>query len=131
MFMPGLVRIWNGPLPYDRVMRIPVPPETRSEDLPPMRVNTVTMVLVGIGVWLVALVVVLVLQATGSDLGRMVLICLAGIGFGVLGLAWAVPQHRRSQRREAERASEAAAAADDHQSPTTPPGVPTDQEASR
>ncbi|MEE6281431.1 DUF2530 domain-containing protein [Georgenia sunbinii] len=82
-------------------MRIPVPPETRSEDLPPVRVNTVTMVLVGIGAWLVGLVVVLVLRATGADLGEELLVCLAGIGFGILALGWAVPQHRRSLRREA------------------------------
>lgn len=86
-------------------MRIPVPPETRSEDLPPMRVNTVTMVLVGIGAWVVALVVVLVLGASGSPLDDQVLICLAGIGFGVLALGWAVPQQRRARRREAERAA--------------------------
>jgi len=39
-------------------MRIP---ETRSEDLPPMRVNTVTMFIVGTVVWVLALVVVLIL----------------------------------------------------------------------
>lgn len=87
-------------------MRIPVPPETRSEDLPPVRVNTVTMVLVGIAVWLVGLVVVLVLRATGADLGRELLICLAGIGFGILALGWAVPQHRRALRREAASATD-------------------------
>jgi len=33
-------------------------------------------------------------------------ICLTGIGFGILALGWAVPQHRRSQRAERARAAE-------------------------
>ncbi|HLT85290.1 MAG TPA: DUF2530 domain-containing protein [Phototrophicaceae bacterium] len=76
--------------------------ETRSEDLPPMRVNTVTMFLVGTVAWAVALVVVLVLQATGRELAGAVQICLTGIGIGLLALVWAVPQHRRTLRRERE-----------------------------
>ena len=80
-------------------MRIP---ETRSEDLPPMRVNTVTMFLVGTGVWLVALVVVLLLRAAGHELDGVVQICLTGVGIGLLALVWAVPQHRRALRRERE-----------------------------
>lgn len=69
-----------------------------------MRVDTVTMVLVGIAVWVVALVVVLILRAGGAALDDHALICVAGIGFGVLALGWAVPQQRRARRREAERA---------------------------
>lgn len=86
-------------------MRIP---ETRSEDLPPMRVNTVTMFLVGIGAWAVGLVVVLLLQAAGHAVEGGVQICLTGIGIGVLALGWAVPQHRRTLRREAAARSKEA-----------------------
>ena len=84
-------------------MRIP---ETRSEDLPPMRVNTVTMFIVGTVVWVLALVVVLILQARGAELPGAVQICLTGIGFGILALGWAVPQHRRRHRAERARAAE-------------------------
>lgn len=83
-------------------MRIP---ETRSEDLPPMRVNTVTMFLTGTVVWVLALAVVLVLQATGRELEGAVQICLTGIGIGLLALVWAVPQHRRARRRGRETAA--------------------------
>ncbi len=64
-----------------------------------MRVNTVTMFLVGTVVWVAALVVVLVLQAAGHDLDGAVQICLTGIGIGLLGLGWAVPHERRAARR--------------------------------
>lgn len=66
-----------------------------------MRVNTVTMFLVGIGAWVVGLVVILLLQAAGHGLQGGVQICLTGIGIGVLALGWAVPQHRRTLRRDA------------------------------
>lgn len=71
-----------------------------------MRVDTVTMVLVGIAAWVVALVVVLILRAGGSPLDDQALICVAGIGFGILALGWAVPQQRRARRREAQRAGQ-------------------------
>ncbi|HLV03357.1 DUF2530 domain-containing protein [uncultured Georgenia sp.] len=77
-------------------MRIP---ETRSEELPPMRVNTVTMFLVGTVVWVAALVVVLLLRAAGNDLDGALQICLTGIGIGLLALLWAVPHERRAARR--------------------------------
>ena len=84
-------------------MRIP---ETRSEDLPPMRVNTVTMVIVGTCAWVVALVVVLLVEAGGRTLTGGVQICLTGIGIGILGLGWAIPQHRRTLRRQEQPPSE-------------------------
>lgn len=82
-------------------MRIP---ETRSEDLPPMRVNTVTMFVVGICVWVAALVVVLIVQGGGRELPGAVQICLTGIGIGVLALFWAVPHDRRKRQRAREQA---------------------------
>lgn len=66
-----------------------------------MRVNTVTMFVVGTVAWIVGLGVVLVLGAAGHHLHGGVQICLTGIGLGLLGAAWAVPQHRRAVRREA------------------------------
>ena len=95
-------------------MRIP---ETRSEDLPPMRVNTVTMFIVGTVVWVLALVVVLILQARGVELPGAVQICLTGIGFGILALGWAVPQHRRSLRAERAGAAQQTASAPDRTGP--------------
>ncbi|PYG00993.1 Protein of unknown function [Georgenia satyanarayanai] len=77
-------------------MRIP---ETRSQDLPPMRVNTVTMFLAGTIAWAVGLVVVLVLEATGRHLDGVVAICLTGIAVGLLGMLWGVAQQRRAARR--------------------------------
>ncbi|WP_152192604.1 DUF2530 domain-containing protein [Georgenia satyanarayanai] len=81
-------------------MRIP---ETRSQDLPPMRVNTVTMFLVGTVAWVVALVVVLVLEATGRELDGVVAICLTGIVVGLLGMLWGASVRRRAARREKQR----------------------------
>lgn len=78
-------------------MRIP---ETRSQDLPPMRVNTVTMFLVGTVAWVVGLVVVLVLEATGRELDGGVRICLTGIVVGLLGMLWGASMQRRAARRE-------------------------------
>ncbi|MBD8062441.1 DUF2530 domain-containing protein [Oceanitalea stevensii] len=77
-------------------MRIP---ETRSQDLPPMRVNTVTMFLVGTIAWAVGLVVVLVLEATGRELDGVVPVCLTGIVVGLLGMLWGASQQRRAARR--------------------------------
>lgn len=71
-----------------------------------MRVNTVTMFVVGICAWVVALVVVLVLQAGGRELPGAVQICLTGIGIGILALGWAIPRERRNRRRSEQRAEE-------------------------
>ncbi|WP_454083817.1 DUF2530 domain-containing protein [Georgenia sp. Marseille-Q6866] len=78
-------------------MRIP---ETRSQDLPPMRVNTVTMFLGGTVVWVVALVVVLVLEVTGRELDGVRAICLTGIVVGLLGMLWGASMQRRAARRQ-------------------------------
>ena len=86
-------------LPYDRRV-----PDTSPPPLPPMRVNTVTMVLVGIVVWLLGLVTVMTMRAVGADVGAGVQICLAGIGFGLAALVWAVPVQRRARRRAEPRA---------------------------
>jgi len=69
-----------------------------------MRVNPVTMVLVGMGVWLLALVVLVIADLAGHDLRYGIHICLAGLGFGVAALAWAVPVHRRNTARAQQTA---------------------------
>lgn len=61
------------------------------------------MFLIGTVVWILGLTVVLVLRAMGHGLDGVVQISLTGIGIGVLALVWAVPQHRRSVRRERQR----------------------------
>lgn len=69
-----------------------------------MEVNAVTMVVTGIGLWTLALVVVLVLRAAGAGISPgTVPVCVAGIALGLIGLVWAV-------RRERRRGPEAAAA---------------------
>lgn len=95
-------------------MRIP---QTRSEDLPPMRVNTVTMFIVGTVAWIIALVVVLILQVRGVHVSGGVQICVTGIGFGILALGWAGPQHRRSLRTERAGAAQQTASAPDRTGP--------------
>ncbi|MEE6295667.1 DUF2530 domain-containing protein [Georgenia wangjunii] len=114
-------------------------PQTRPEDLPPMKVNTVTMVLTGIGVWVVALVVVLILRAAGVDLADGILrVCGAGILLGLLALAWAIPQHRGVLRAESEKTAaddaarhgSAASPADDA-ARHAPPAPPADDAAPR
>src|SRR5690625_2360636 len=84
-------------------MRIP---ETRSEDLPPMRVNTVTMFIVGTVVWVVALVVVPILQAPGAALPAPGQLRPAGIGSVTPALGSAGPPRRRGARAARARATE-------------------------
>lgn len=54
----------------------------------PLDVNLRTVLLAGIGGWLVALAVVGVLELTGHSTGRVVWVCLAGIALGGWGLLW-------------------------------------------
>ncbi|WP_242496494.1 DUF2530 domain-containing protein [Xylanimonas protaetiae] len=63
-------------------------PETRRPTPPPQRVDLRRIVLVGIAAWLVALVVAVVLLATGTQGWQWVAICGAGIALGGLGLLW-------------------------------------------
>ena len=68
-----------------------------------MRVNTVTMFVVGTVAWVVGLGVVLALGAAGHDLHGGVQICLTGIGLVVgLGLAFAQQQFGLVPLAEAE-----------------------------
>ena len=59
-------------------------PTPTKQAPPPLQVDTARVVLVGIGLWAVALVVVLLL---GDRVDRMwTWTCVAAIGLGVLGL---------------------------------------------
>jgi len=91
-----------------------------------MRVNAVTMVLVGLAVWVVALVVVLILDARGMEVRDGLHICLAGIGFGLAALAWAIPVQRRSAARAAEPARHGGRDAADPAGSTDPAGPADD-----
>ena len=60
-------------------------PTPTKQSLPPLQVDTARVVLAGIGLWAVALVVLLVL---GDRVDRMwTWTCVAAIGLGALGLA--------------------------------------------
>ncbi len=73
---------------------MPRPPKQAP---PPLQVDTARVVLVGIGLWTVALVVLLVL---GDRVDRMwTWTCLAAIGLGVLG-RWIMKLQGQSPRRE-------------------------------
>lgn len=69
----------------------------RANQLPPARVNPVTMVLVGLGAWLAALLVVLLLNARTGRFGETFHICLAGLALGLVGLVWALILRRRAR----------------------------------
>lgn len=63
---------------------------------PPLRVDTARVVLVGIGIWAVALVVLLLL---GDRVDRMwTWTCVAAIGLGLLGL-WIMKLQGQIPRR--------------------------------
>jgi multidrug transporter EmrE-like cation transporter len=66
---------------------------------PPLRVDTARVVLVGIGVWAVALVVLIVL---GDRVDRLwTWTCLAAIGLGLLGL-WIMKLQGQTSRDDTE-----------------------------
>jgi Flp pilus assembly protein TadB len=63
-------------------------PEQRKPTPDPVHVSLRPVFLVGIGVWLVALVVAVVLWATGSATGLVVWSCVVGALLGVAGYLW-------------------------------------------
>ncbi len=70
---------------------IPDPTEPADHRLPPAKVRMTRVALGGLALWVAALAVVL---ATGlPDLWRDV--CFAGLGLGVLFLAWSLYSDRR------------------------------------
>ena len=69
-------------------------PELRRPGPPPVRVDLRRVLLLGIAAWTVALVVALVLLATGNGDVEVVATCGAGIVLGGAGLLWE-KRHRR------------------------------------
>ncbi|NCT90557.1 DUF2530 domain-containing protein [Cellulomonas sp. APG4] len=70
----------------------------QPSELEPVHVDLRTVFLVGIAVWLLALVVSVVLTATDHLDGRIPWICVTGAVLGLLALAW-------ESRTRAERQS--------------------------
>jgi hypothetical protein len=70
-------------------------PDRRRPDPAPWRVDLRVVILVGMGLWAVALVVCAVLLALGTISPRAVTTCGAGLVLGLLGLAW----ERRNRTR--------------------------------
>jgi hypothetical protein len=63
-------------------------PSRRRPDPAPLSVNRGRVALVGIGVWVVALVVTWVRWRVGDASSTSVWTCLAGIGLGLAALVW-------------------------------------------
>ncbi len=66
-------------------------PDRRRPDPAPRRVDLRVVILVGMGLWTLALVVSTVLLVTGVLGPRAVATCGAGLVLGLLGLVW---EHR-------------------------------------
>ena len=62
--------------------------DRRRPDPPPVRVDMGRVLLVGIGAWLVALIVTVVLWWVGAVTSTPVWSCVAGATLGIAGLAW-------------------------------------------
>lgn len=77
------------------VLEILLHPERRRPDPAPVHVDLRRVVLVGMGLWALALVVTGVLWAVGAVAPNVVWTCAAGVGLGVLALLW----ERRHRRR--------------------------------
>ena len=60
----------------------------RPSELEPVHLNLRRIFWVGIALWVLALVVSLVLTATGHLDGRIPWICVTGAGLGFLALLW-------------------------------------------
>ncbi|ARU50731.1 DUF2530 domain-containing protein [Cellulosimicrobium cellulans] len=70
-------------------------PDRRRPDPGPWRVDLRVVILVGMGLWTVALVVCTVLLVTGTIAPRAVATCGVGLVLGLLGLVW----ERRNRTR--------------------------------
>jgi len=71
----------------------------RRADPPPAKVNAVTLTVGGTVLWLIATVVIGVLQATGHVPQRWLHVCLAGLVMGVLSVGWGYVHEHRKRRR--------------------------------
>ncbi|MFC7404630.1 DUF2530 domain-containing protein [Georgenia alba] len=71
----------------------------RSPDPPPAKVNAVTLTVTGTMVWIVATVVVGALDLLGHVPERWLDVCFAGLGLGVVAVAWGYVHEYRQRRR--------------------------------
>jgi len=76
-------------------------PDRRRPDPAPRRVDLRVVILAGMALWTLALVVCVVLLATGLLGARAVATCGAGLVLGLLGLVWE-RRHRASYRAGTE-----------------------------
>lgn len=76
-----------------------VDPDERPADLPPQRVNAVTMAFVGTVLWVLGTVAAGFAQARGMDLpDGWLRVCLVGIGLGGVMLVWGGFHEWRAER---------------------------------
>ncbi|SDQ53010.1 DUF2530 domain-containing protein [Thermostaphylospora chromogena] len=77
--------------------------QPRRRDLQPLQTNDRATILVGIGAWAIALVVLLIVQPAPAD-RWWIWTCVSGIGGGLFGL-WYVHRRDRRAARPPERTS--------------------------
>jgi hypothetical protein len=70
------------------VLEVILRADRRRPDPPPVRVDMRRVFLVGIGAWLIALVVTAALWWVGAASTTPVWSCIAGAALGLVGLAW-------------------------------------------
>ncbi|WP_043501689.1 DUF2530 domain-containing protein [Georgenia sp. SUBG003] len=73
----------------------------RRADPPPAKVNAVTLTVSGTVLWIVATVVVGVLEMLGRVPENWVDVCFVGLGMGVVGVCWGYVHEYRRRRRAA------------------------------
>ena len=88
-----LRRRYDAPVPS--FVTLLLHPDRRRPDPGPWRVDLRVVILVGMGLWAVALVVCTALLALGTIAPRAVATCGVGLVLGLLGLAW----ERRNRTR--------------------------------
>ena len=81
-------------------MPLYLPPSKAKPPPPPLRTDDRRAALVGLGVWIVLLVVaVAVPQVRDAEHSRWLGTCVAGIGIGLVFLAYLHRRDRRARRR--------------------------------
>ena len=68
----------------------------RPSTLEPVEIDLRLVFGIGMALWAVALVVMVVVQATGTTTGRGIPVCATGIALGALGVLWEQRRRRRS-----------------------------------
>jgi hypothetical protein len=97
-------------------------PPPRRPAPPPLETNDVGVAAAGTVAWLIALLVLLVVDLPeGATWWRWV--CVTGIGIGLFA-TWYVPRLQRNRAADARRRAEAKAAAVEGQSPLAAAGPP-------